>query len=81
MAAALEEYGFGALYVNRDGYPRRGVGLVEELVASGRPVLTESPRGDLVAVTLSPSATPVLPEFRAARAKGRGKGRPDIVLE
>jgi phosphoglycerol transferase len=64
MAAALESYGFGALYVNRNGYPQRAGGLLDELAASGRPILAESRLRDLVVVALSPSATPILPGRR-----------------
>jgi phosphoglycerol transferase len=71
MATALEQYGFGALYVNRDGYPQRAAELLDELVASGRPILAESRLGDLVVVALSPSATPVLPKHRSALPNAR----------
>jgi phosphoglycerol transferase len=76
MATALERYGFGALYVNRDGYPQRAAGLLDELAASGRPILAESRLGDLTVVALSPSATPVLPQHRPALPNGRRTGQP-----
>jgi hypothetical protein len=76
MATALEEYGFGALYVNRNGYPQRGAELLDELAASGRPILAESRLGDLMVVGLSPSATPVLPEQRPTLPNRRRTGQP-----
>jgi len=80
MTTKLEQYGFGALYVNRNGYPERGARLLEELAASGRPVLAESRLGDLVVVALSPYATPILPEHRPALPYHRRTGRPPVGL-
>jgi len=78
MAAALERYGFGALYVNRNGYPQRAAGLLDELAASGRPILAESRQGDIMVVELSPSATPVLPEHRPALPNRRRTRQPPV---
>jgi phosphoglycerol transferase len=62
MIAALEKYGFAALYVNRKGYEDRGIKLIEELRAADRSRVIESPNHDLVAILLTPSQNPVLPE-------------------
>jgi hypothetical protein len=61
MIAALERYGFSAIYVNRSGYADRGAALVAGLKAAGRPEVIESPDRDLICVVLHPSPTPELP--------------------
>ena len=62
MIAALERYGFAAIYINRKGYDDNGVKLIDGLQAAGRTRIMESPAHDLVSILLSPSDHPVLPE-------------------
>jgi hypothetical protein len=59
--AALESYGFSAIYVNRAGYPDKGEGLLNKFKAAGRTEVIESPLKDLYCVVLKPSPNPVLP--------------------
>lgn len=59
--AALERYGFSAIYVNRAGYPDRGEALLAQYKAAGRGEVIESPLKDLYCVVLKPSPNPVLP--------------------
>jgi hypothetical protein len=63
MAAKLEEYGFSAIYINRKGFADRGEELLSALRAAGKPVVAESGSGDLIAIGLTPSATPLSPEI------------------
>lgn len=60
MAKKLESYGFGAIIINRKGYEDNGNSIVNELVTSGRSVITET--SDLVAIKLKPSDSPALPD-------------------
>jgi hypothetical protein len=61
QVAALEKYGFSAIYVNRAGYPDKGEGLLAQYKAAGRTQVLESPLKDLYCVMLTPSPNPVLP--------------------
>ncbi|MDD2773590.1 MAG: hypothetical protein PHP45_07830 [Elusimicrobiales bacterium] len=60
LAAKLEEYGFSAIYINRNGYQDAGQQLLSDLKAAGKQVLAEN--GDMVAVRLVAAAQPVLPK-------------------
>jgi phosphoglycerol transferase len=62
MIAALEKYGFAAIYINRRGYEDGGRKLIEGLQGAGRQKLIESPAHDLVSVLLAPSQNPIMPE-------------------
>jgi hypothetical protein len=64
--AALEQYGFSAILINRKGYPDRATSLLAELQSVGRSeILCES--DDLIAVALYPREHPLLPpEFDRA---------------
>jgi phosphoglycerol transferase len=59
--AALERYGFSGIYVNRDAYPDRAEGLLNQYKAAGATDIIESPAKDLVCVVLHPSPNPELP--------------------
>jgi len=61
QVAALEKYGFCAIYVDRAGYPDHGESLLEQYKAAGRTRVIESPLKDLYCVALNPSPNPVLP--------------------
>ncbi len=61
MAAALEKYGFSAVYINRKGYPDHGEALIKGLADAGHKVIAEDDRHDQVCVALNPSPTPELP--------------------
>lgn len=69
MASRLENYGFGAIYLNRKGYHDRGERIISGLKAVGKPVLAESPLGDIVAIKLFPSKTPALPGGTSLKEK------------
>jgi len=60
MMQRLESYGFGAICVNRGGYPDGGKELLEA-AANRAATVFESPRKDLFCILLRPSDTPVLP--------------------
>lgn len=61
MVAALEKYGFSAIYINRKGYTDHGEALLKGLADAGRKVIAEDDRHDQVCVALNPSPTPELP--------------------
>jgi phosphoglycerol transferase len=56
----LERYGFGALYINRNGYADGGKAYLDAAADRAATVL-ESPKRDLVCILLHPSSTAVLP--------------------
>jgi hypothetical protein len=58
----LEGYGFSAVYLNRNGFPDKGEGILKALQAMGRDDMIQSDQGDLVCVILKPSLHPVLPD-------------------
>ncbi len=57
QAAALENRGFSAIYLNRAGYRDKGEKLLGELKAEGLDETVQSPAGDLVCVLLKPPAS------------------------
>jgi len=57
----LENYGFSAIYLNRDGFPDRGDVLLKNLQEMGYTDQIESDQKDLVCVLIKPSSQPVLP--------------------
>ena len=59
MVSELERYGFAAIYVNKKGYDDHGKQMIDSFKALGKPIVAES--GDLIAVRLDPSPTPILP--------------------
>lgn len=61
VVARLEQYGFGAVYVNRNGFENRGADIVARFRQMGGTEMIESPKGDLVCVFLRPSVHPALP--------------------
>ncbi len=63
MAAKLEEYGFGAVYLNTKAFKDGGAKLIDDLRDAGKPVLLVSSRKDLVAIRLTPAAIPSMPEI------------------
>jgi hypothetical protein len=58
---ALESYGFGAVYVNRNGFPDHGAALEKAFKAAGLTDEINDREGDLFCVLLKPSPHPVLP--------------------
>ncbi len=60
----LEDEGFSALYVNRNGFADKGEFLIKTLQSAGLNDLIENDRGTLFCVLLKPSAQPVLPVTR-----------------
>lgn len=64
LVRELEAAGFTAIQVNRDGYYDDGEAWLEEFAAVGRPIVLESPRGDLVLVALQPADEPRPPLAR-----------------
>jgi hypothetical protein len=63
MAAKLEEYGFGAIYLNTKAFKDGGSKLIDDLRNAGKPVFIESSRKDLVAIRLTPAAVPSMPDI------------------
>ena len=63
MAAKLEQYGFGAIYLNRKAFKDEGSKLIDDLRDAGKPVFIESSRKDLVAIRLTPAAVPSGPDI------------------
>ena len=61
MAAALEKYGFSAIYINRKGYTDHGDALLKALGDAGHKAIAEDELQVLACVALNPSATPELP--------------------
>jgi hypothetical protein len=57
----LESYGFGAIYINVNGFRDHGDSLIKSLRDSGHNQIFASDRGDLVCVLLNPSAQPTAP--------------------
>ena len=57
----LESYGFGAIYVNRNGFTDGGAGLEAEFKSAGLTDQIDDAAGDLFCVFLQPSPHPVLP--------------------
>ena len=58
---SLENYGFAALYVNRNGFQDKGEQILNALKSLGYTNVIESQAGDLFCVLLHPSANPILP--------------------
>lgn len=63
MAAKLEEYGFGAIYLHTEAFKDGGSKLINDLKDAGKPVLIESSKKDLAAIRLTPAAVPSMPEI------------------
>jgi len=63
MAAKLEEYGFGAIYINTKAFRNGGSKLIDDLRYAGKPVFIESSRKDLAAIRLTPAAVPSMPDI------------------
>jgi hypothetical protein len=61
----LESYGFGAIYVNRNGFSDHGAELEKAFKAAGRPEQIADTAGDLFCVILKPAPRPVLPPIPA----------------
>jgi len=61
MVAALERYGFGAIYINRRGFADNAEGLLKNLAALGKPIILEDQNHEQVCVRLNPAAQPELP--------------------
>ncbi len=71
LVRRLENYGFGALHINRKGYEDRAERLLGELRALGYRRELQGSRGNQVVVFLNPTAEPMKPLGRAL-TYGRG---------
>ena len=71
LVRRLEQYGFAALYFNRDGFEDHGEKLLQELTAMGRAHRLEGENGEQVVVLLEPKPQPRLP-FAHSLTFGRG---------
>jgi len=58
----LESYGFAAIYINRNGFPDKGEGMLNAFKDAGRAETIISERQDLVCVFLKYSPQPVMPD-------------------
>jgi phosphoglycerol transferase len=61
MVAALEKYGFSAIYLNRRGSADRAEAFLKGLAGLGKPVFIEDESHDQVCIRLNPSPNPELP--------------------
>ena len=61
MIAALERYGFAAIYINRKGFRDQGQDLIKQLAAAGRSQVIEDDLHEQVCVLLNPASKPELP--------------------
>ena len=61
MVAALEKYGFAAIYLNRRAFQDGGQKLLKELNEAGKTQMFEDERREQVCVVLNPSPNPELP--------------------
>ena len=52
MISQLESAGFAAIYVNRNGFPDKGAGLIKAFKGIGFGDMIESDRGDLFCIFL-----------------------------
>ncbi len=67
VVAALESYGFSAIYINRNGFQDKGEEIVRTLASLGRTEIIESPSGDRISVVLTPSRYPIKPFLMGTR--------------
>ncbi|MFA5058128.1 MAG: hypothetical protein WC485_08450, partial [Opitutaceae bacterium] len=65
LVRALEEHGFAALYINRQGYPDGAAGLLAGLAAAGRAETIGAPDQNAVIVLLHPAERPPPPLARS----------------
>ncbi len=78
----LESYGFGALYINLNGYADRAETYLQAAKDRAATVLN-SPKGDLVCILLNPSSSPELPPPGPYFAQGWNeieRNRPDLLI-
>jgi hypothetical protein len=61
MASQLESYGFSAILINRSGYVDNAEKLIDDLQKAGKTIIDKQILGDLIAIKLDPSLSPVLP--------------------
>jgi hypothetical protein len=61
MASQLESYGFSAILINRSGYVDNAEKLIDDLQKAGKTIIDKQILGDLIAIKLNPSLSPVLP--------------------
>jgi hypothetical protein len=78
MAAKLEEYGFGTIYLNRKAFRDGGSKLIDDLKDAGKPVFIVSSRKDLVAIRLTPAAVPSSPDIPPFFGPGWSGDEPGI---
>ena len=57
----IENYGFAAVYVNRNGFEDKGAGILQSFRKLGYTEVIESQAGDLFCVLIHPAAAPILP--------------------
>jgi hypothetical protein len=78
MAAKLEEYGFGAIYLNTRAFKDGGSKLIDDLRDAGKAVFIESSNKDLVAIRLTPAAVPSGPDIPPFWGPGWSADEPGI---
>jgi phosphoglycerol transferase len=61
MVAALEKYGFSAIYLNRKGFPDGGESLVKSLAGLSKTNVVEDAERGQICIALNPSPNPELP--------------------
>jgi len=61
MIAQLEQYGFAAIYIDRNGYADNGTALIADLTKAGATPLEDGGENGMVALRITPSASPILP--------------------
>ena len=57
----IENYGFAAVYVNRNGFEDKGAGILQSFRKLGYTEVIESQAGDLFCVLIHPASDPILP--------------------
>ena len=57
----IENYGFAAVYVNRNGFEDKGAGILQSFRKLGYTEVIESQAGDLFCILIHPNPDPMLP--------------------
>ena len=78
MAAKLQEYGFGVIYLNTKAFKDGGSKVINDLRDAGKAVFIESSKKDLVAIRLTPAAVPSVPDIPPFWGPGWSADEPGI---
>ena len=70
MIAALESFGFSAIYINRKGYVDKADSLIDGLKKAGRDQVLQNSLGDMSCILLHPAKITVLPILGPAFSSG-----------